>query len=356
MFMAAPDDFELGKAEAVDPERLLSDPCWTLYCLDLDASEALFVQTPEDLDLTAESFLFQAQFKHAFEVIRLGFERFHHLASEIRVDSKKWVFVHSVGRCGSTLMSQLFRTVPGVCSVSEPDPPTQITEWRGRQLLEDRELQALAESSTRFCGKAWPGRAGDTRWVIKYRAQCIEIVDWLMQAFPGARQLFMRRQPIDWLESVFRAFIDGTVYRDPSFIALFEEVWARNFPLIRRQQVVGKPMSVAKTWMYVWIAVRLSQARHQAAGYPFHPIDYEALKTDPESCLRAAFAFCDIRVEDWTSMRSCLKTDSQAGTLIAQDAVKDLDRRVPEDGRDEALALLRQWGFFQTPPEPLPQS
>ena len=109
-------------------------------------------------------------------------------------------------------------------------------------------------------------------------------------------------------------------------------------------------MSVAKTWMYVWIAVQLTQARHQAAGHPFHPIDYEELKTDPENCLKAAFAYCGIVVEDWTSIRSCLRTDSQAGSTIAQDALKDLDRRVPEDGREEALALLREWGFLSNAP------
>ena len=345
MFQSTPEDFKLGNTVTAQADIVLSNPCWSLYCLDLDKREALFVKTPEHIDLTQAAFLFQEQFKHALEVLIIDFETFHEIAATIRPGSASVVFVHSVGRCGSTLVSQVFSALPGVCGLSEPDPATQLTEWRGRRFLTDEELRVLAESATRFNCKPWPARKPDTHWVFKYRAQCIEIADWLMLAFPKAKQLFIRRQPLSWLESVFRAFVDARDSRDPAYIALFEEVWARYFPLIRSQQIAGKPMSVAKTWMHVWIAAREAHARHRAAGLPFYEFDYESLKADPERILNGVFEYCEIAVDDWSAIRVCLQKDSQAGSVIARDKVKGLDRCVPEDGLAEARALLEQWGY-----------
>lgn len=350
MFQSAPEDFGLGEARNIETETVLSDPSWTLYCLDHEKREALFVKTPHNLDLTQAPFLFQAQFLNAQELITIDFETFHRLAATIKPDSQKIIFVHSVGRCGSTLMSKVFSSLPGVCSLSEPDPATQLTEWRGRHLLPERELYALSESSTRFSCKPWPARNHDTRWAFKYRAQCIEIADWLMKAFPNAKQLFIRRQPLSWLESAFRAFVEPEQYRDPAFIALFEEVWGHYLPLIQNQQTPGKPMSVSKTWMYIWIAVRESQKHHESAGLHFHELDYEQLKTNPEHILKKAFEYCGLTTDDWSPVHATLQEDSQAGTVIARSKIRNLDRAVPQDGLAEAISLLTQWGY---PPAPI---
>lgn len=345
MSQSAPEDFKLGDPKAESADSVLSDPRWTLYCLDLQRMEARFVKSPEDIDLTQAPFLFQDQYKFAQEVLSIDFATFHKLAATLSPDSSHVVFIHSVGRCGSTLLSKVLGSVPGICSLSEPDPATQLTEWRSCKLLPEKELLALADSSTRFACKAWPARGKDSFWAFKYRAQCIEISDMLMTAFPRAKQLFIHREPLSWLESVFRAFADKDAYRDPEFAAFFEEIWARWLPLIRTRQRRGKPMAVSETWMLVWIGVRETLARHKATGLPFHELSYESLQANPESVLKEVFKYCGIEVSDWSRVLSCLQHDSQAGTTIARDQVKHLDRSVPESGYYQAKTLLKRWNY-----------
>ncbi len=354
MFQADRTDFTLGASTFAPPEIVLSDPQWSLYCLDRINRQALFVKTPGNLDITDSAFLFQSQFTNAQEVLSIDFSTFHQLASTLQPDSSRILFVHSVGRCGSTLMSQVFRALPSTCSLSEPDPATLLTEWRGRRLLEDNESCLLAESSTRFHCKPWPARYPDTRWVFKYRAQCIEIADWLMHAFPNAKQLFIHRQPIEWLKSVYRAFVEPEQHQDPKFAALFEQVWCNYLPFIKEQRIPESPMHISKTWICVWIAVRQRLAQLKSAGLPFYELDYESLKSAPIPTLASMFKALDISVKDWAPIQAALETDSQAGTTIGRDKTKDPLRQAPSDAIAEAITVLKNWGYLCHPSQQAP--
>jgi len=345
MFLVRPEDFVVGPFSRFDADELLLDSCWSLYCLDAQNQEAIFVKTPPEIDLTDAPFLFQSQFLHAQHILRIDFESFHSLASEIQPSGDKILFIHSVGRCGSTLLSKVFGCIPAICSLAEPDPITQITQWRGMRLLPESQLQELCESSTRFGCKRWPNRKNDRFWVFKYRAQCIGVADWLINAFPSAKQLFIHRKPLSWLDSVFQAFVDEQRYRDASFMALFEKVWGEYFPLIRDNHIPGKPMNVSKTWTYVWISVMERLVQLKAEGYMFHELDYENLKLNPEPILRCIFQYCGVEITDWRPLRDCLQNDSQAGSTIAREQIKNNRRQFRENELREAVELLKNRGF-----------
>jgi len=348
MAMVVPEDFECGDWQDADPSIVLADPGYSLYCLDAEKRQAVFVKTPDTVDLTKDPFLFQAQYLHASELLAMDFEDFHRLANKIRSREEQLLFIHSVGRCGSTLLSKVFWSLPQVCSLSEPDTFTQLGQWRCTGELPDEELHRLCDSSVRFYSKAWPGKGAQDFHVFKFRAQCIEVADWLFKSFPKAKQAFIHRDPISWIYSVFRTFVNSDALQDPGFPAFFEEVWAQFFPQIREAKKPGYPMSLAQTWIMVWICVHEARKRILADGLNFHELDYQDLRKQPEPCLQALFDYCGLEVEDWKPIWACLARDSQAGSIIARDKVKEQNTSVDEDVLEETREMLQHWGYQES--------
>src|ERR1051325_7084918 len=114
-------NFKLRAGGTFDPRNLLRDPHFSLYCLDFENRQALFVETPPECDLSRAPFLYQAQYDAARRLIQIPYETLHRLAAEVVLDPSRLILIYSVGRCGSTLVSHAFNEVEGVESLSEPD-------------------------------------------------------------------------------------------------------------------------------------------------------------------------------------------------------------------------------------------
>src|SRR5690242_1874545 len=97
--------------------------------------------------ISSHPFLYQAQFTHGTHVWSVPFESLPRMTRISRVNEANLIFIHSVGRCGSTLVSRVLGAAPNVCSLSEPDALTQLVHWRGTGALNERELFDL----TRWC-------------------------------------------------------------------------------------------------------------------------------------------------------------------------------------------------------------
>src|SRR5690348_4471679 len=125
-----PSDFRVRDGGAVDPQILLRQPNLTLYCLDFENRQALFVETPPECDLSRAAFLYQTQYDAVLRLIQAPYATLHRLAAEVVIDSSRLILIYSVGRCGSTLVSRAFDLVEGVESISEPDVFTQMLgQW-----------------------------------------------------------------------------------------------------------------------------------------------------------------------------------------------------------------------------------
>ena len=49
--IVAPVDFVVGDGEPIEPEAVLKDPAFSLYCFDLENNLAIFVECPEAVDI-----------------------------------------------------------------------------------------------------------------------------------------------------------------------------------------------------------------------------------------------------------------------------------------------------------------
>ena len=131
---------------ALDPSRLLDDPTLSLYTVDPAERTALFVRTPAQIDLSRVPFLWHTQFAEATEVVAVPFREFIDLAAHARSSLERIVFVHSIGRCGSTLACRSLAEADDVVALSEPDVFIQLQQMRDRGI---REVDSLLESCTR---------------------------------------------------------------------------------------------------------------------------------------------------------------------------------------------------------------
>ena len=102
-YLAGLDHFRLLRTGEVSAETLLNNPQITIYAFDDEGQRAVFVETPPGINLTAAPFYYLAQKEHAERVYTLPYKTFNDLARTLP-DPTHLVLLHSVGRCGSTLL------------------------------------------------------------------------------------------------------------------------------------------------------------------------------------------------------------------------------------------------------------
>lgn len=345
-------DFTLGEGRPFDAREILTNPRCTLYSLDVERREAIFVETPADVDLGAAPFYFIEQYRKATFLVSVSFDTFHELAEELVFDEKRLALVYSVGRCGSTLVSKAFEAVPRVCSLSEPDTLTLLVCFRGSGRMEDAELQLFARDCIRFACKPLAFSEDCDFWAIKFRSQCLEICDLLDRSFPKATNLYLTRDPVSWIESAYRAFVDPESVDDEGTKQFLEDVFAGMYGLIREVRIPGKPMPVWKVWLYNWIANVETRLRLGESGVAFCEASFAEIKRDPEAVMRRLFDACCIELEDWTPVHAALVRDSQEGSGIAQSLINDAARRLPDRNREEAIELLIERGHLRRGSKP----
>ena len=109
-------DFEITEGEPISASVVLDDPTTSLYCYDPAADRAIFVKTPDAIDLTKAPFFYQAQYEHATRLIAVPKAEFIRLGNLAPTPENPIIMIHSVGRCGSTLLSQVFDALPETVS------------------------------------------------------------------------------------------------------------------------------------------------------------------------------------------------------------------------------------------------
>ena len=193
------DNFTTTPDGSIDAAQIIDNPAVSLYCLDHASQQAIFAELPPEIDLAQAPFYYQAQFDHAQRLIAVPYAEFHQLAEQIPLDLSRLILIHNIGRCGSTLLSSAFNQLDGVISFSEPDVFANFVALRH----EDRaELIHLLHSSLRFTFR--PAVVGGaTRYSLKLRNQCIDLLDLYMETLPAAKHLLLYRSLLGWVSSLY---------------------------------------------------------------------------------------------------------------------------------------------------------
>ncbi|MDY6943181.1 MAG: hypothetical protein SVU69_09230 [Pseudomonadota bacterium] len=187
----------------------------TPFCLDDENRCVIFVHTPVETDLTqVHPFFYEAQRRHAEVLYAVPYDLLNQIADAAcdPAADEDVIFLHSTGRCGSTLLCKLLGDLPGVQSVSEPDFFSQIVNLREHATDDrDAELARIIRSCTRLLYAHLIGRRPDCKKVvIKLRGVCISAADVFVAGLPAAKNMFLYRNALETVDS----FI-GAIYGVP---------------------------------------------------------------------------------------------------------------------------------------------
>lgn len=204
------NDFRVRPLEQQDFRALWQSSAQRLtpYCLDPDQRRVIFVETPEGVNLVDDHpFLYEAQRRRAVKLYAVPYAAVVALAAEIpdAMARTPVIFLHSTGRCGSTLLCRLLGDAAGTVSVSEPDFYSQLVLLREGATPADeaRLAQVTAACTQLLAAHLRSANPAAQSVVIKLRGVVVFATDLLARDLPDARHLFLYRNAIDTVDSFF---------------------------------------------------------------------------------------------------------------------------------------------------------
>ncbi len=348
------NDFELRESGEIDAQEILANPGITLYALDFENGQAVFVESASPDKLSQAPFYYQAQYEYSTRVLTLSFEAMLQLAQSVTVDDGRLIFIHSTGRSGSTLASKIFAQLPGVINMAEPDALTQMVIARLMQPDMRDMLKMLLDATVRLLCKT----TATTAWVIKGRSWVIELGDWLHELYPRAKNFYLYRDAESWIKSTMSAFI---VDRERT-----PEDWRREETEVRGWMQFLVPsvarydpdqhLTVTGLLSLMWLDNMERYMELHESGVEMLAIPYPSWKLDARRTALAMLDHSGVCPDDLTAVEEILTKDSQAGSTVAQDVVKKKSSTVQFFDREEMRRHLQNHPYLRTADFELPNT
>ncbi|MBA3908885.1 MAG: hypothetical protein C0524_03150 [Rhodobacter sp.] len=337
-------DFVLGDEEEVSSQVVSDQKNCSLYSLDLTKNLAWFVELPDGFDLSPSAFAFLDQHKEARRVLRVPLDELETVAQQCPLP-RHVIFVFSIGRCGSTLVSHVLNCCPKVWSLSEPIVFPRLIQQNfdvNQRLEYPREkLVKLIRACSRLLFRP-PTASEHEVLAIKFHSQCLFHADLYREALPEASFVFPYRDAVGWTKSWyqmaqkygFAAQLTGeaktsvwnavTAADDLAYLGPYVDLDAAALPL-EDGIVIG------------WARNMEEYGRLLGEGVPFLALRYNELNRDREASLRHLFAHCGLPTEDVEGGLAAFDQDSQAGTMVSHAVEAE---GMTEDQVARALSLL----------------
>jgi hypothetical protein len=337
-------NFRLREIGQLPVGKILENPHITLYGLDFENNWAVFVETPADVDLSHAPFYFNTQFEKAKRLLTIPFETMIQLAKSVTIDDNRLIFIYSVGRCGSTLASQIFAQIPGVINISEPYVLSQLVIARNTKAVNEDELAALLEAAICLLCKT----AADTTWVIKGQSFVIELGDWLHKIYPHTKNLFLYRHAETWLRSGLRAYSRGVEETDEEHRTREKqrrELLGSLVPAIA-QYDAKLPLSHAAMLALMWLTAMERYVQYCRMGIEMLAIRYVSWLSAPRKTVEAMLDYCGCRPLNMTAIYETMNRDSQADSHLSREALGQHKRVITELELEELNWHLQNHAFI----------
>jgi hypothetical protein len=349
-------DFILSTSSPLDAQLILQSPQISMYCADVKNKNIVFVETPPGLDVPAAPFYYLAQYEHATRALTLSFDDFIRLAEALPYPDKRFLFLYTVGRAGSTLLTKICAGDPDTVAVSEPDILSDFLLLAQKDPLQKAQVEKLLLACFKLFSSS-TATEGKQRILIKPRGYCIEMGEMIHTVLPDARGVFLYRNARPVIESFIRAFsIAGilSLLRDtlPSRMLLayltkrYRTELPNYFPALREYPLA----TLFKTgWTGVlcitWLSIMKAYVRLYRRGLDVRAVLYEDIIKAPQELVARLFRYCGIPDACLAAGLKALERDSQEGTRLARSVAHKKKRHMKEINMEHVRIIL------QTQPE-----
>ena len=196
------DDFILAHDRFENPDFIHRDDV-SLYAID--STHAIFVQCSNSV--YQKNFFILGQYYGAEKVITMSLKYFNQLAERLEENQTKIIFIHNQGRCGSTLLTSLFKETGRCLCISEPHCYNNVCYniYTKRLWYGDR-AKRIFRNMVRVLCKPYHELDNDVlAYVIKPTALSMPSMELTREAFPESTLFFMYRDPTAMSVSLRRA-------------------------------------------------------------------------------------------------------------------------------------------------------
>ena len=346
--LTSPRDFLTWHIKAVHPNYILR-PTVSLYAVTEEV--AVFVETPEGIDIFRSDinpFLYIAQFQHCKRVITMPIQSFHRLAREIGDPSKPVIWISNTGRCGSTILGQLFEAAPGNLLLSENDAPSNLAYMREARLLTEEQHEYLLGSVIKVLCKPHPNT---NRYCLKTRSCSIIQMELISYKFPHIKHLFLYRNALETVSSTLDFSLTGRIrllfrrcaendlisFVVPYFRDRYKFLAIKHESKFKHQRNMNPVEMVITMWASTVARAKCIVSHDKK----FLPLKYEDLSENPRKFSEILFHELGISTTEVASAIAALKKDSQRGSVFGERRIgKDPWRNVNSSNRIKANAIL----------------
>lgn len=344
-------DFDVTPGGTVSLKSIARNPNVSLYALNHFNREAIFVETPPEVDLSERPFLYQAQYDNAIRLYSMSYKSFLKLANMMRQPDKQLILIHSVGRCGSTLLSTVFNNLPDVLSLSEPEAFTEIVKRREPDGSNEEEMAQLLDAVIQVQCRPTNQIVPKT-YAIKFRSFSTVMIDLLHRVAPQSNHIFLYRNAEDRARSIARAFKTVEAENEEMDAANLR-VRSKFVPLISQyaDRATNGTLSKVEFSMLAWLSGMQKYVELHEAGIPMCAVRYEDMIAEPEKIVRSLFEYCDLPT---TPERIALgvkafERDAQQGSSLARKNLKqDEQNQLTEEHLQEIHQLLAEHTAIHT--------
>ncbi len=318
--------FQTGAFATSPDDLMLTESGWTLFSIDFQADEAVFLDIGAKTDLASAPFSYQRQFDTARRMLRMKLDDFLELGERCPV-GEPLVHLFNMGHCGSTLLHHVFNRSGQAWCLSEPLFTFDLA--MNRDALSADRLTALMRAGLRML-RRYPGIAG-RRLVVKHFSQINTVMPECYWAEPSATCLFLYRGGEAWCNSLYgfhqRLGGGSDLSREERMFSW--RMMSADTPLSALEGVVDMAAPVVTFDSLAAVAWSLQlhgHARARAANVPLHSFRYEDLITDRAASLAQIFDWCGLQPDGIEGGLAAFDEDSHKGAATSHArAVQQLD-------------------------------
>jgi len=339
------EDFDYQEGETIDSTIIINNPQVTIYCLDPENQRAIFVETPAGLDLSQPPFFYHAQYNNAQRLIAVPLTELAELTKEI-TPIEELVFIYSMGRSGSTLLSKIFNQLDSVLSLSEPDVFSQLVGMRNPDGSNDEQVAGLIK----ICATLLSQQTNSKKYshcVIKLRSFGINLGDLMNHVFPEAKVIFLYRNAEDVVKSSMRSFVFMS-----SMLPQIQkniELYTRFIHLLKKyaNDIDWTDANATDLYITSWLSVMERYLLLYQQGIPSFAIRYEDLITKKQEVVTTIFEKCNLPIIEVEKACEVFSKDAQIGSNLSQETT-----RKNEQEQEEVFELHQKIKhFFNQHPE-----